>query len=198
MMFRLSKLPARFPVAASATFIGARYFLGDSVTQYHEGSPARKSWDLSRSLAFTVFGAYTGVVYGWALFRTYPFLMKQLNCHRCVSGPILEGCYYFPVLYFPGFYVLQDIRATGRFSFPSALKRYKRNIFEDMLNWCKFWPLPMVLCFAYLPSHMIPVYIAIVGFVWVLILSTSRGELHEVKQAVYDLGDCTGQLPLLS
>merc|ERR550534_1581332 len=119
--------------------------------------------------------------------------MRQLNCHRCISGPLLEGCYYFPVLYFPGFYVLQDMRETGWFSFVSASKRYKRNIFEDMINWCKFWPLPMILGFAYLPNHMIPIYIGCVGFIWVLILSSSRGELDDVKICSYDLSGCKKQ-----
>jgi len=101
MMLRLSKLPASFPLTISATFIGARYFLGDSVTQYYEGSPAKKSWDWQRSLVFTVFGVYTGYVYGWALFRTYPFfdetaelssLHQWSNCRGVLllSGPLLS------------------------------------------------------------------------------------------------------------
>jgi len=187
MMRCVGQLTARFPLTLSAIFIGGSYFAGDSITQYYEGRHASMSWDWSRSFVFTSFGVWVGLSYGWALLKTYPWLMRQLNCHRSISGPVVEGSYYFPVLYFPGFYVLQDIRSSGRITLVSAYQRYKKNIFQDMLNWLKFWPLPVAVGFASLPNHMIPVYISIVGFIWVLILSSTRGELYNEELDAFDI-----------
>jgi len=198
MMYRLGHLPARFPITLSAIFLGGRYFAGDSITQCYESRHMSKSWDWSRSLVFTTFGVYVGVSYAWALLKTYPWLMKQLNCSRSISGPVVEGGYFFPVYYFPGFYAFQDIRASGRFTFVSTYQRYKKNILQDMLNWLKFWPLPVALGFAYLPNHIIPLYISIVGFIWVLILSSSRGELQKVELPSFDIDRFTAERSIAS
>jgi len=151
--------------------------------QAYEG----RNWDWPRTAIFTVFGVYTGLIYGKTLAKTYPWLMSKLNVRRSISGPLVEGCYYIPFLYFPGFYVLQEMRSPRTFSLLSALKNYKCNITADMLNWGKFWPLPMVLAFSILPDHLIPMFVASVGFIWVLILSSSRGELDKGQCVAFDV-----------
>jgi len=194
LLYRLRHLPARFPITLGGIFIGTRYVAGDAVTQYYERCNARMSWDWPRSLVFGTFGVYVGVAYAWVLLKSYSWFVRWLNCHRSIIGPVIEGVYFFPLYYFPMFYILQDIRSPGPFTFVSAYHRYKKNIFQDMLNWLKFWPLPVAFGFACLPNHMIPIYLSIVGFLWVLILSSNRGELQKVELTAFDKDVFTAHL----
>jgi len=176
----VNQLAKTFPIIASGVFIGARYFAGDSVTQFVEGQTSSKTWDYSRTAVFTVFGFYTGITYGQVLMKWYPRIMKFLRVHRGISGFIVEGFGYIPFLYFPAFYVLQNFRSPGAFSFLEAWRMYKRNIWDDMVSYMKLWPVPMIIAFAVLPHHLIPAFVATFGFLWVLVLSSNRGEMAKL------------------
>jgi len=178
-VWRFSSLAKKYPFVTSGVFMGARYFIGDAIVQQ-----SNSTWDQRRSTTFFVFGITSGYVWGRVINQIYPFLLRTLNLKNRLWMIVLEGAFYIPFIYYPWFYLTQDFIVNNHFSLSRAWKLYLKNIQSDYIAWSKFWPASMFVSIVLLPNHLIPVFSAIVGLLWVIILSGMRGDLPEDKTHV--------------
>jgi len=88
---------------------------------------------------------------------------------------VLEGTIHIPLIYYPMFYLTQDVVMHNYTSLSRLWSRYNKNIWADYIAWSKFWPASLFVSITFLPNHLIPVFSAVVGLFWVIILSKRRG-----------------------
>lgn len=167
---RFNCFAKKYPYATSSALIGARYFIGDAIVQY-----PNKNLDRRRSTTFILFGVIIGYSWGRLLNQFYPFMMKTLTLKNRLWMIGLEGAINIPFIYYPMFYLTQDFILHNSLSVSRVWLRYKKNIRTDYISWSQFWPAPMFVSITFLPNHLIPVFGAVVGVFWVIILSRMRG-----------------------
>jgi len=171
---RFSNFAKKYPFAISSVFMGARYLIGDALVQQ-----SNTTWDQRRSTTFFVFGIVSGYAWGRVINQMYPFLMRTLSLKNRLWMIALEGTINIPLIYFPMFYLTQDFIAYNSFSVSRAGWLYLKNFQADWVAWSKFWPATLFVSITLMPNHLIPVFSAVVGLIWVIILSKMRGELED-------------------
>jgi len=177
---RFNSLAKKYPFAASAVFMGARYIAGDAIVQHSSGR-----WDQRRSTTFLVFGLATGWIWGRVINEIYPFVFRSLALKSRLWMIVGEAVWHVPFIFYPLFYLTQDFIETNKFSISRAWNLYVKNIKADWIAWAKFWPASMFLAIVLLPNHLVPLFIAAVGLQWVVILSRMRGTLPEDQTSVH-------------
>ena len=94
--------------------------------------------------------------------------------NRCDANLIAD-----PVFFFPTFYSLKEILATGectRETVPAALAKYRSNLFEDIRNSWMIWFPTHAVTYALVPIHLRMPWVACVSYL--ACLSRSAGVRH--------------------
>ena len=183
-MYTNARLVAsRWPVAASASVMSARYLIGDGIAQ----SADEKPHNLQRSLCFGLFGLVAGAgPYHWVynlLYATRPFQR---------AGPLLTAAFdcavMIPTWYFGSFYIFREaITTSGPGPSPSSSDNMiATTLKEARRKWkADYWdntrmaftiPFVQVVCSQkFVPPKLRSPFIGITGLAWVVLLSLFRG-----------------------
>jgi CRP-like cAMP-binding protein len=92
----------------------------------------------------------------------------------------LDQFVYHPLMYFPVFYMCQEVINSGASSpiemFKKALHKYRGNMLDDLKAlWKIYIPVSIIQC-SVVPVHLRVPFVATVGIFWCAILSYMRGE----------------------
>ena len=138
----------------------------------------RERVDRKRMAMFFAFGAgYQGCAQYWMLNHWFEW---WFTAHRFSTAKkvLAANLIADPVFFFPTFYSLKEILATGectRETVPAALAKYRSNLFEDIRNsWMIWFPTHMVT-YALVPIHLRMPWVACVSFGYVGLVSMMRG-----------------------
>ena len=91
-----------------------------------------------------------------------------------------------PVLFFPVFYSLREMLATGELgahTVRAALAKYRENVFEDLRNSWGVWFPCHAVTYGLMPLHLRMPWVALVSFSYVGLLSFTRGDFDAIVLA---------------
>ncbi|KAG1676049.1 hypothetical protein FOA52_014914 [Chlamydomonas sp. UWO 241] len=140
--------------------------------------------DWKRNAVFTAFGfGYLGVwqyyLYN-TLFRSWCKPITSVVGHWG-SAPVkvfLDQAIHHPLLYFPTFYVLKG-SIEGRHPIDS-IKRSFVDLPENVKACWAVWVPAQLVNFSVVPHHLRIPFVALVSFLWTVIISGMRGRIEQV------------------
>mmetsp|Transcript_5285 Transcript_5285/g.9478 ORF Transcript_5285/g.9478 Transcript_5285/m.9478 type:complete len:189 (+) Transcript_5285:54-620(+) len=158
------------PLAVAFATCFAKGSASDAVAQKVVEQKDEMKW--TRNSAFAFFsGAYLGVgqhfVYNVAFTRLFgPGMELRVGIQKVLADLFL----HVPFLYLPLYYMFEDT-ALGIGSPVTGLRRWKSELSDTMLAYCKIFPLFHLFNFTVTPPELRIGLIACVSFVWLVVLS---------------------------
>lgn len=174
---------AKYPMALTVGVCSMRYVIGDLVAQ-KAGNNEYNKW---RTATFFVFGCLSGY-YAYGLYsKFYPLMMKRYNWSP-VFCIVFENTFPCLFIYYGAFYLTQTLIEEGKFNVRKAFDTANQNRIGDMKSLWAFWGPIHFVSFKYVPPNMRGMFAAVVGSLWVVVLSTLRGDkdAHAVEQTEDD------------
>ena len=143
--------------------------------------------DERRVATFGLFGAtYQGCVQ-YFLFNHVLEWWRPGRSVRAVALKIAATNFCLdPVLFFPVFYSLREMLATGELgahTVTAALAKYRENVFEDLRNSWGVWFPCHAVTYGLMPLHLRMPWVACVSFGYVGLLSFTRGDFDAIVLA---------------
>mmetsp|Transcript_19868 Transcript_19868/g.29717 ORF Transcript_19868/g.29717 Transcript_19868/m.29717 type:complete len:209 (+) Transcript_19868:70-696(+) len=183
-MFRsFSNFTKRLPMLMGGATLGSRYIVGDCFTQKVIEGTEMKDYSFRRTATFGLFGFImgSGPLFWW--FSAFlPTKFTSLPRFQAVTArSITDVCTLMPFFYFPIFYQVKELvfwdPSTPLEQIPArGFKKYKDGFISDFKSTLQVcFPMNMVL-FSAVPDHLRVPAMSVLGFVWVLSLSTRRGK----------------------
>lgn len=156
----------------------------------------RETIDKRRSLLFASFGFFYQAGFQYWMYnklweRLWPATGGIRNAFKKVAATNLIAD---PVFFFPTFYTMKEVmNGTGNYSlcFTTGLANYRQNILNDWKNSWAIWVPAHSITYTVCPKHLRFPWIACVSFVYVAILSFTRGCMNQEGVALGD--DIIGQ-----
>ena len=196
MLYQLHVINNAFkkhPLLFGSIFAGVKGVLADLFAQCMIESKNLDEVNWKRNALFGAVGVfYTGFVVYAVYVKIYPKLfqkishwpkLKQATFKSFVDQFIHNMAFYFPFFYafkagvYQGFTVENCKNAVNTYLF--------ENIKDDMITSMSVWGPANIITFAFIPAHLKTPWLSMVSFVWIVVLSTFRGE-QEKKQNVID------------
>ena len=182
---RVNEAMRRQPLLTSIVVTGAKAAAADLMIQAVVEKRARV--DERRVATFGLFGAtYQGCVQ-YFLFNHVLEWWRPGRSVRAVALKIAATNFCLdPVLFFPVFYSLREMLATGELgahTVTAALAKYRENVFEDLRNSWGVWFPCHAVTYGLMPLHLRMPWVALVSFSYVGLLSFTRGDFDAIVLA---------------
>jgi len=193
---RLNDVAKRHMLSVSIAFTGLKYGMADQLVQLADISQAnakgeQMSSDWKRTLLLTSFGAMYTAGPGFLFYcKIYPRLLPR----KPIISAGFDSGVQTPFVYMSQYYIMAEFikdltspsasfRSSGE-TLTAGLATWKTNLVEDYPKQLLFWLPAQVLNFWFVPLHLRILYMASIGFVWSILLSTWRGNaMDESKEA---------------
>jgi hypothetical protein len=184
----------RHPLALGTMFACTKAVMADLFAQTLIEKKSFDDLDLRRVVLFATLGIfYNGLcVYGiYAKFypKLWPKVFENFHKWKTISKSLTQTTadvlIHATFLYFPFFYVLKACIFDG-FSMDSAKgglnKYFFENMFDDFKSTMSVWFPCNLIAFGYVPPYLRTPYMSTISFLWVLILSSTRGQAHPEEE----------------
>jgi hypothetical protein len=184
----------RHPLLLGAGIASTKAVLADFFAQTVIEKKQFNDLDFTRLGLFATLGIfYNGLcVYGiYAKFypKIFPALFKNFHSWHTISKSLVQATVDVSVhatcLYFPFFYALKSCMFNG-FSIKNikdGLEMYFfENMWDDFKSTMSVWFPSTLIAFGYVPPYLRTPYMAMISFLWVVILSATRGAEHPEEE----------------
>ena len=181
----------RNPLATSLVVTTVKAAAADLMVQTVVEGKSLQTIDTKRTSLFALFGlAYQGAYQFGIITKLLPRLLPGLATapSTVLKRTLAFNLVHDPLVYFPVFYTMKETMRTDRLSketVSDALAFYYRNCTSDWFNTWVIW-LPGHAVTFYLPPHLRMPWIASVSFVYLSVLSFTRGELLDANPELLD------------
>ena len=160
-----------YPYLSAFVTVSVKAALADGVAQANELNPKFNPW---RNLAFFLYGGlYQGCAQNWIYNVWFPMLFGTSSDFYTVLRKVcFDSLVITTVLCLPSAYILKAM--VFQYDLYEAWIRYYTDITENGLffYYWSLWVPVQCLTFSIVPEHLRILFIAVVSFFWVIILST--------------------------
>jgi hypothetical protein len=166
-----------YPYLSSFVTVSVKASLADGLAQANDYSPKFNPW---RNLAFFLYGGlYQGCAQYWIYNEWFPQMFGSSTDFLTVLTKVCFDSFVITTtICLPSAYILKAI--VFQYSLHEAWLRYYIDITENglFLYYWALWMPVQSLTFSIIPEHLRILFIAIISFFWVIILSTisSKGD----------------------
>lgn len=188
-----------YPLQAAVLTCGVKASFADLIAQARTWSESENAIEMKRNIAYILYG---GIFIGLFCHIEYDIIFPALFGHSNDVKTIVEEVLFdnfisAPLLWLPPAYFIKAIM----FGFPvqEGLERYKTDIEEGLLT--KYWTMwlpAQTFSFSVVPDHLRIVWMAMVSFVWFIILSSAQSETDNAADEAAASDVASSEVPMES
>jgi hypothetical protein len=193
MLYQLQMVNAAFkkhPLLLGSLFAGFKGLLADLFAQMVLENKKFDDVNWHRNKLFGFVGVlYTGFVVYAIYVKIYPKLFRRIEqwpkFRKAAFMSFVDQFIHNMVIYFPFFYAFKAgvYQGFSKETCTNAVHTYLyENMYDDMISSLSVWGPANIITFAMIPPHLKTPWLSVVSFVWIVVLSTIRGEQdkHEI------------------
>lgn len=185
---RLRSLLKKNPVLTAGTAVSLRYMIGDAMVQLmsDDAKDADFKYNFPRTFLFGVFGFSFASTIGYQVYN----VLYPMTRWSPLTTAVIDVFVQMPLFYFPIFYVSKEFIFSDSKQWLSrpgdviqrGLDEYKTNFLADVAMGAKFWIPAHYVNFRCSPLYLRQPFMGLIGFLWAVLLSQSRGDSVVVAQ----------------
>lgn len=154
----------------------------DFITQKRQEATEQDSLDMSRNLAFILYGGlYQGVCQQFIYNTLFPMVFGTETSLLTVAEQVaLDMVILTPLLCLPAAYLIKS-SIDSEETWQQGLEKYWMHVKQEglLLKYWMLWVPVQSLTFGVIPAHLRIAFIASVSFVWLMILSQISSSSQE-------------------